>query len=64
MYVGRVPDMEEGYFLGIKLDEPYGKNNGSFNNVQYFLCANKYGIFIRPSEVNIGEYPELDVDEI
>ena len=64
MYVGRVPDKELGYFIGIKLDEPYGKNNGSFNNIPYFNCPNKYGIFVRPSEVNVGDFPELDIDEL
>lgn len=63
-YVGRVPDLNEGYFVGIQLDEPYGKNNGSFNGVAYFTCPNKYGVFARPSEINVGDFPELDIDEI
>jgi tubulin-folding cofactor B len=63
-YIGRVPDLNEGYFVGIQLDEPYGKNNGSFNGVPYFTCPNKYGIFARPSEINVGDFPELDIDEI
>ena len=64
MYVGKVPDMGEGYFVGVKLDEPYGKNNGTFNTVKYFECLNKYGVFCRPSDVEVGDYPELEIDEI
>lgn len=63
-YVGKVPDMGEGYFVGIQLDEPFGKNNGTFNGVKYFECLAKYGIFVRPDEINVGDYPELDIDEI
>ena len=64
MYVGKIPDMGMGYFVGVKLDEPHGKNNGSFNGVSYFTCPNKYGMFLRASEINVGDFPELDFDEI
>lgn len=63
-YIGKVPDMGEGYFIGIQLDEPFGKNNGSFKNVKYFECLNKYGMFLRPDEIEVGDFPELDIDEI
>lgn len=63
-FIGKVPDLGQGYFVGVKLDEPQGKNNGSFNGVPYFTCPNKYGVFARPSEINVGDFPELDLDEI
>lgn len=28
-YVGMVPELGEGYFLGVKLDEPFMNNDGS-----------------------------------
>ena len=62
--MGKVSDMGEGYFVGVQLDEPFGKNNGSFNGVKYFECLSKYGMILRPDEVNVGDYPELDIDEI
>nr|ADD37890.1 Tubulin-specific chaperone B [Lepeophtheirus salmonis] len=63
-YIGKIPYMGEGYFVGIQVDEPCGKNNGSFKAVKYFECLPKYGIFVRPDDLNVGDYPELDIDEI
>lgn len=63
-YVGKVPDLGLGWWVGVQLDEPHGKNNGSFNGVAYFQCPNKYGVFARPSEINVGDFPELELDEI
>ncbi|BHF81555.1 CAP-Gly domain-containing linker protein 4 [Sparganum proliferum] len=34
-----------GIWVGVELDEAYGKNNGTVNGVQYFDCAAKHGIF-------------------
>lgn len=46
-YIGRVPDLGLGYYIGIKLDEPYGMNDGSYKGVPYFECPAKYGLFKR-----------------
>ena len=63
-YVGRVPDLGEGFYVGVKLDEPYGNTNGSINSVKYFDCPSKYGLFLRPSEIIVGDFPDLDIDEL
>lgn len=34
-----------GIWVGVELDEAYGKNDGTVNGVQYFECAAKHGIF-------------------
>ncbi len=44
-----------GVWVGIELDEPIGKNNGSVSGVQYFTCRPKYGIFAKFENVEIAQ---------
>ncbi|KAJ1351272.1 hypothetical protein KIN20_007253 [Parelaphostrongylus tenuis] len=41
----------DGEWVGVVLDEPRGKNNGSVQGVQYFACEPNHGVFIRPSQL-------------
>lgn len=41
----------EGTWVGVELDQPYGKNNGDVNGVEYFKCPLNYGTFVRPQKV-------------
>ena len=34
-------------YLGIELDEPWGKNDGSINDRRFFTCQDKCGLFVR-----------------
>ncbi|KAH9277604.1 CAP-Gly domain-containing linker protein 4 [Echinococcus granulosus] len=43
-YCGPV-EFASGVWVGIELDEAYGKDNGSVNGVSYFECAPNHGIF-------------------
>lgn len=45
-----------GPWVGISLDEPMGKNDGSVGGKKYFNCQNKRGLFVRPERVEIGDY--------
>ncbi|KAI0990408.1 hypothetical protein GJ496_007029 [Pomphorhynchus laevis] len=40
-----------GEWVGIILDNPVGRNNGSVENFEYFKCPPGHGIFIRPGQV-------------
>jgi len=59
MYIGRI-EGTRSTFVGIKLDEPFGKNDGTAKGKRLFVCEAKYGIFMRPTTVKVGDYPPLD----
>jgi dynactin 1 len=42
-----------GKWIGIELDEPIGKNDGTVQGVRYFTCKMPYGVFVRPSQVKV-----------
>jgi len=49
--------------VGIWLDEPYGKMNGTVKGSHYFDCPDNYGMIMRPDKIDIGNFPELDLDD-
>jgi len=42
-----------GNWIGVELEKPTGKNNGSINDVEYFSCKPLHGVFVRPASVKI-----------
>ncbi|XGW31282.1 hypothetical protein V3C99_009885 [Haemonchus contortus] len=41
----------DGEWVGVILDDPRGKNNGTVQGVQYFTCEPNHGLFIRPTQL-------------
>ncbi|KAF8783365.1 CAP-Gly domain-containing linker protein 1 [Argiope bruennichi] len=50
-YFGRT-NFAQGYWCGVELDEPVGKNNGTVNGVVYFNCKPNHGIFAPVTKVS------------
>ncbi|CAH0482355.1 unnamed protein product [Peronospora belbahrii] len=49
-FLGEISGMK-GVWVGIELDEAYGKNDGSVKGRYYFRCIPKHGVFARPHQV-------------
>ena len=47
-------------FIGVKFDEPVGRNDGSAKGVRYFDAGRNYGSFVAPQFVTVGDFPERD----
>ncbi|RDL38503.1 Cap-Gly-containing protein [Venustampulla echinocandica] len=69
MYVGEVEEIAKetgdgglGQWVGVKFDEPVGKNDGSLGGKRYWGKEGdgKFGVFVRPERVEVGEFPMLD----
>ncbi|KAL7423292.1 hypothetical protein Q5752_002593 [Cryptotrichosporon argae] len=56
-WTGSNPAFSAGKWVGVELDAPTGKNDGSVQGERYFACTAAHGVFVRPSQVKILEQP-------
>ncbi|XP_069559176.1 kinesin-like protein KIF13B isoform X2 [Brachyistius frenatus] len=52
-YVGPT-DFSEGTWVGVELEVPAGKNDGSVSGKHYFHCNPGYGVLVKPGRVTRG----------
>ncbi|XP_051831696.1 kinesin-like protein KIF13B [Antechinus flavipes] len=55
-YVGPT-DFQEGTWIGVELDLPSGKNDGSIGGKQYFKCNPGYGLLVKPGRIKKAQGP-------
>ena len=60
-YVGNV-SFQPNVWVGIQLDLPYGKNDGSVEGQKYFECPKNFGVFAKPDTVEVGDFPNEEDD--
>lgn len=63
-FVGEVEEIPGvGAWVGVVLDEPTGKNDGSVKGTKYFECGANCGVFVRAERVEVGEFPPLGLED-
>ncbi|KAM9465916.1 kinesin-like protein KIF13B isoform 1-T1 [Clarias gariepinus] len=61
-YVGYT-DFSEGIWVGVELDAPAGKNDGTVKGRQYFQCNPGYGVLVRPDRVSRCDTPKRHTED-
>jgi len=59
MFVGKIPDIAPGWWVGVQYDDPVGKNDGSVKGQRLFECAPDFGGFLRPDHIHPDPDPPV-----
>lgn len=63
-YIGVIEGLPGDDWLGVRLDKPLGKGDGSFHGNRYFDCKPLHGAIVRPDRVNTnGDFPVFTTHE-
>ncbi|KAI9917744.1 hypothetical protein PsorP6_013120 [Peronosclerospora sorghi] len=63
-YIGAVEGLPGDKWIGVRLDQPLGKGDGTYQGRRYFDCQPLHGAIVRPERVNVdGEFPVLTTHE-
>ena len=42
-----------GTWIGVELEQPYGKNDGALKGIRYFRCPENKGVFVKPDKLTL-----------
>ena len=56
-YVGKIPEIAPGYWVGVLYDLQVGKNDGAVKGRRLFECPADYGGFVRPDHLRVDPNP-------
>lgn len=61
-FVGKIEELDKGenMWVGVEFDEPVGKNDGLIGNLRVFQAKAQHGSFVKPKQVEVGDFPEID----
>lgn len=65
-FVGTIPSLpglQGAPWIGVALDEPFGKNDGAINGERYFQTQRNHGVFVRPERIEVGDFEELGLED-
>ncbi|KAF2836958.1 Cap-Gly domain-containing protein [Patellaria atrata CBS 101060] len=65
-HIGPIPELPGptgAPWIGITLDEPVGKNDGSVQGTRYFACGRNCGVFVRPERCEKGDWAPAGLED-